>query len=128
VIRDRGEATVLMATVGAVATASPLIYARVTGAEDGLYRTAAFFAAVVAIGVGVGKVWGAVRRFLDLMEDLAELMREWKKLRREVRAIRRGQRAIAHALAAHGIDVDLSAENLGDLDEDDEDDVASSTP
>jgi len=73
--RDRGEATVILATIGALATSAPLLVPQITGAEDGLYRTAAFITAIVAIGVGVGKVWQLARilvRKLDQLGDLVE--------------------------------------------------------
>jgi hypothetical protein len=75
-MNDKGEATVLLSVVGAYATAAPVILA-VTTKEvgDGVIWVGAIFAALTAIGIGVGKLFRLLRaasRKLDQIGDLVD--------------------------------------------------------
>lgn len=68
---DRGEAGVGLSVAGALISSGPFLLA-VSGQaiESGVFKIAAWVAAVTAIGVGAHKVWTLNKRLVSGVEDI----------------------------------------------------------
>ncbi len=65
--------TPILSAIGATAAGAPLIVLDAAGLSGGIIMTGSIIASLVAIGVGVGKVWQLARaasRHLDQLENL----------------------------------------------------------
>ena len=68
---DRGEATIALAILGAVATAAPFAVEATSNATDNnVVAAGAVVGAAVAIGTGVGKLWMRRKRKDDRDEQV----------------------------------------------------------